>query len=298
MANELTVTSKSELVAKVGRKLEEMLAEQAKALPKEFNQTRFLQNCLTVMADTKDIEKCKPLSIVRTMIKGAYLGLDFFRRECYAIPYGDMLTFQTDYKGEVKLAKKYGNNILDVYSKLVQEGDELEIGVVDGKQVINFRPKPFNDGKILGAIAVVLFKDGTTRYETMSIQEIEDVRKSYSKAPNSPAWTKSYGEMCKKVPLRRLCKGIDLDFDTQEQRIAYEEAGDVEFKHAKIEKEAPKVADPFADKPADAQSQAPAEAEIIDPDAKMRAELKKKYPNEEPWQIAARIKEIKEAETY
>ncbi|GJM80167.1 hypothetical protein HMSSN139_26630 [Paenibacillus sp. HMSSN-139] len=35
--------------------------------------------------------------------------------------------------------------------------------------------------------------------------------------------------MYKKTVLRRLCKNIDLDFDTIEQRQAFEDAADMDF---------------------------------------------------------------------
>src|SRR5690606_25917163 len=163
--------------------LERFLQTKAAALPKDFNQTRFLQNCMTVLQETKDIEKMHPVSIARTMLKGAFLGLDFFNRECYAIPYGNQLQFQTDYKGEIKLAKKYSiNKIKDIYAKVVREGDKFEEKVVDGKQYVNFEPIPFNDGEIIGSFAVVLFEDGSMMYETMSKAEIEAIRDNFSKA--------------------------------------------------------------------------------------------------------------------
>jgi len=286
--------------------LVKMIEQRAKALPAGFNQTRFIQNCLAVLADapaqTPALLKCKPMSIARALVKGAYLDLDFFRKECYAIPYGDECNFQTDYKGEVKLVKKYGRDIQDVYAKLVREGDALEIYIENGKQIVNFRPLAFNDNEIKGAFAVVVFADGSTRFETMSTVEIEDVRKKYSKAPNSPAWIKSPGEMYKKTVLRRLCKLIDLHFDTLEQAKAYEEGGDADFKRGKGAKAAKQgVDDALADAPAVGQLEPPVEAEIKpvdqpaadDPDAKLEAELRAQYPNEKNWQIEARMKEAK-----
>ena len=221
--------------------LERFLQTKAAALPKDFNQTRFLQNCMTVLQETKDIEKMHPVSIARTMLKGAFLGLDFFNRECYAIPYGNQLQFQTDYKGEIKLAKKYSiNKIKDIYAKNVREGDKFEEKVVDGRQYVNFEPIPFNDGEIIGSFAVVLFEDGSMMYETMSKAEIEAIRDNFSKAKNSLAWTKTPGEMYKKTVLRRLCKLIEKDFDSAEQRKVYhEEVAEVDFDQEKTVEASP-----------------------------------------------------------
>lgn len=210
--------------------LEKLLDSKRDAMPKGFNKTRFLQNCMTVLQDTNGIEKADALSVARTMLKGAFLGLDFFNRECYAIVYGNTVQFQTDYKGEIKLAKKYSvRPVKDIYAKLVREGDEFTEEIVNGQPTINFKPKPFNNGTILGAFAVALFEDGGMIYEVMSTEEIESTRKNYSKQPNGQAWTKSTGEMYKKTVLRRLCKNIELDFDTIEQAQTFEDSSDFDF---------------------------------------------------------------------
>lgn len=222
----------NDLVLKTAHsQLEKLLNSKAGALPKDFNQTRFMQNCMTVLQDTKGIEKVQPITIARTMLKAAFLGLDFYMKECYAIPYGNSLQFQTDYKGEVKLAKKYSvNPIKDIYAKLVRVGDDFLEEIRDGQQYISFKPQPFNDGEIIGAFAVCFYNDGSMIYETMSKKEIDHIRDNFSKMPKGPTWTKSYGEMCKKTVLRRLCKNISLDFDSIEQQKAYEDGGDAEFK--------------------------------------------------------------------
>lgn len=209
--------------------LDKLLESKREAMPQNFNKTRFLQNCMTVLQDTRDIEKCDAVSVARTMLKGAFLGLDFFNKECYAIAYGGQISFQTDYKGEKKLAKKYSvRPIKDIYAKLVREGDEFIEEITDGQQTIQFKPKTFNDGKIIGAFAVALFEDGGLVYEAMSVTEMEEVRKNFSKQANGQAWTKSTGEMYKKTVFRRLCKNIELDFDHIEQKQAFEDGGDLD----------------------------------------------------------------------
>jgi recombination protein RecT len=215
--------------------LTDSLDKQAAALPKHFNKARFVQNCMTVVQEN-DFSKCDARSVVRTLLKGAFLGLDFFNKECYAIPYGNKVQFQTDYKGEIKLCKKYSiNPIKDIYAKIVREGDYFEEEIRLGQQYINYKPLPFNNGAIIGAFAVCLFKDGSMIYDTMSTEEIEATRKNYSKMPNGQAWKNSTGEMYKKTVLRRLCKLIELDFETLEQKQIFEEAGDMEIKQEKVE---------------------------------------------------------------
>jgi len=224
------------------------LEKQIAALPKEFNKQRFVQNCMTVLQDGQnDFSKCDPKSVVRTLLKGAFLGLDFFNGECYALPFGNNLTFLTDYKGEIKLCKRYSSNpIKDIYAKVVREGDVFEEVIVNGNQSINFNPKPFNDGEIIGAFAICLYKDGSMIYDTMSKTEIEHTRKTFSKQASGKAWTNSYGEMCKKTVLRRLCKLIDLNFDTSEAMQAFEDGSAFDVKVTE-KKEPEKAVDVMAD---------------------------------------------------
>lgn len=220
--------------------LDNALDKQAAALPKQFNKQRFLQNCMTVLQEN-DFSKCEAPSVVRTLLKGAFLGLDFFNKECYAIPYGTKVQFQTDYKGEVKLCKKYSiNPIKEIYAKVVRECDVFEEYIEGGNQHINFKPVPFNPGNIIGAFAVAMFKDGSMIYDTMSVEEMEHTRQKFSKMPNGQAWKDSTGEMYKKTVLRRLCKVIELDFESIEQKQAFEGASDYDFS-----READKIVDPF-----------------------------------------------------
>ena len=215
------------------KRLSEDLSEKAEALPAGFSRDRFVLNCVEVLkAQLKDEKSAQNFakvtysSIIDCFEKAAFLGLDFFNGECYAIPYGKSLQFQTDYKGEIKLCKAYSTNaILNIFAKVVREGDVYSEEVIDGDQKIVFKPLPFNDKKIIGAFAIVKFRDGSMAYDSMSRQEIEDIRNNYSRAGNSKAWSKSYGEMCKKTVLRRLSKMIDKNF-TADQLRAYEDGGD------------------------------------------------------------------------
>lgn len=224
------VTTKQYL-ASIEQNLSAELDEHVKALPQGFNKQRFILNCITVIKDNlKDFHGVLPESVGVTLAKGAYLGLDFFNRECYAIPYGGKVQFQTDYKGEIKLCKKYSREpIKEIYAKLVRKNDFFEELIENGRQVVNFKPQPFSSDEVIGAFAIVLYKDGSMMYDTMSVAEIEKTRATYSKAKNSQAWKESPGEMQKKTVLRRLCKLIDLDFDNIEQRRAFDDGAGVEF---------------------------------------------------------------------
>lgn len=240
--------NKLQVLTQAHTNIEKLVDSKIQAMPKGFNKTRFIQNAMTVLQDTKGIENCQPMSIARTILKGAFLGLDFFSKECYAIPYGNELQFQTDYKGEKKLVKKYSiRPILDIYAKVIREGDNFEEVIESGKPTINFKPKPLNNGKMIGAFAVVLYKDGGTEYEVMTAEEIEDIRNNFSKQKNSLMWTKTPSEAYKKTVLRRLTKQIEKDFETAEMEREFDKASDFEFEEKVEDPVNPFIEAEFAD---------------------------------------------------
>lgn len=240
--------NKLQVLTQAHTNIEKLIDSKIQAMPKGFNKTRFIQNAMTVLQDTKGIENCHPMSIARTILKGAFLGLDFFSKECYAIPYGNELQFQTDYKGEKKLVKKYSiRPILDIYAKVIREGDNFEEIIESGKPTINFKPKPLNNGKMIGAFAVVLYKDGGMEYEVMTAEEIEDIRNNFSKQKNSLMWTKTPSEAYKKTVLRRLTKQIEKDFETVEMEREFDKASDFEFEEKAEEPVNPFIETEFTD---------------------------------------------------
>lgn len=240
------MAEKNEVAVSFSEMLSDKLEIVEQALPSDFNRTRFVQNALAVLNDNPALSKCNRNKIMTGLLKGAYLGLDFANKECYLIPYGDGVNFQTDYKGEIKFTKRYSiRPIQDIYSKIIREGDTFEEKIVDGHPSLNFTPLPLNEGKIMGAFAVCLFKDGGMQYEVMTTNDINNVRSNYSKASQSKAWKNSWDEMAKKTVLRRLCKHIECDFESIEARQTWEESSDSVVKQEKSDE----VIDVFAEKP-------------------------------------------------
>ncbi len=224
------MAEKNEVVVSFSEALTDKLISVESALPADFNRTRFVQNCLALMNEHPELAKVNKNAVIQGLLKGGFLGLDYANKECYLIPYGNTVNFQTDYKGECKFVKRYAiRPIKDIYAKVVRTGDEFVEKIVNGLPTIDFKPLPFNGNEIIGAFAVVLYKDGGIDYETMSTDAIQSVRNNYSKASNSKAWKASFDEMAKKTVLRRLCKHIEIDFDSVNARSAWEEGSGMDF---------------------------------------------------------------------
>lgn len=198
------------------------LEKDKSAMPADLNLTRFKNNAIAYLAGNDVLKEYigkyskngyAQMQVIKGFVQSAHFGLDFLNGEAYLVPYKEKLNFMPSYKGQIKLCMRYATRpIKTIYAKLVKEGDEFEESVINGEPTINFHPKAFNNGKIVGAFAVCLYKDGGMVYESMSLEELEQCHKS-SKAPNSPAWQRFKGEMFRKVVLRRLSKLIPIDID-------------------------------------------------------------------------------------
>ena len=176
-----------------------------------------------------------------------FLAKRLLYNQLHLIPYGNSVQFQTDYKGEKKFVKNYSiRAIKDIYAKVVREGDFFEERILDGQPSVDFKPLPFNNGKIIGAFAVVLYVDGGMEYETMSTEDINSVRNNYSKASQSKAWKYSFDEMAKKTVLRRLCKHIETDFESIEARNTWDEASGMDFSNSSSVQHDETVVDAFS----------------------------------------------------
>lgn len=221
---------KNEVAVTFGDKLVDQLTVVQKALPKDFNQTRFVNNALSVLNGNKDLQTCNRASLMEGLLKGAFLGLDFMMGDCYLIKYGNDAQFQTSYKGACKFVKKYSiRPIKDIYAKVVRKGDTFVEKIIDGKPSVDFEPLPFNGADIIGAFAVCLFEDGGMIYEVMSTEDINAVRNNYSKVSMSKAWKNSWDQMAIKTVLRRLTKHIETDFESTEAHNVWEEDSGMDF---------------------------------------------------------------------
>ena len=212
--------------------LKNELATDKAALPKDLNVERFANNAIALLNGNDNLKTFAKehgtSQILAGLMKGAYLGLDFMSQEAYLVPFGKTLNFMKSYTGAIKLCKKYSIRPLkDIYAKLVREGDDYQIEIINNEPKITFKPKPFNDGKIQGAFAVALFDDGGIQYEEMSLKELEKVR-SCSKQKSGAVWNQWTEQMYLKSILHRLCKRIEIDFDNAEQYKYFNEEMEIE----------------------------------------------------------------------
>lgn len=95
------------------------------ALPKHMNADRMARIAMTEFQKTPALAKCKPLSLVASLIQASQLGLEpGILGQAYLIPYGDTCTFIPGWKGLVDLMSRTGK--ATVWTGCVFKGDEFE----------------------------------------------------------------------------------------------------------------------------------------------------------------------------
>lgn len=225
---------KSDITTSVLAKVEAFQAEGSIELPKNFSAPNALKAAYIVLSETKTkdgkpvLEACTDASIAQALLKSITWGLSVGRGQCYFVPFGDQLQCMVSYQGEIANAKRMGG-VKEVNASCIMEGDEFEFktDVATGrKQIVKHQQtlKSIGSGKILGAYAVVVMKDGTSQADVM---DFESIKTSWAQGSNSPAKTKFPIAMAERTVIRRALKTIirssddsylDNDNDTDETK--------------------------------------------------------------------------------
>lgn len=143
----------------------------------------------------------------------------------YLVPYKGKVELQASYMGK----KSFGVNtglVLDMEAYLVYKGESFEIEQGSNAHITH-KPNPWGSKKkedILGGYYLIKYPNGTQQFDTMSIDEIEGIRKrspSVGKGKQSP-WDTDYTEMCKKTLINRAYKQIPKQGMTEKAAKALE----------------------------------------------------------------------------
>jgi recombination protein RecT len=205
------------------RDLGRMEAQFKMALPAHIPVERFSRVVMTAIQNNPQLLKCNRQSLFNACTKAAADGLLPDGREGAIVPFGDSedgrkaadtASWMPMVAGIRKKARNSGE-LSDLYAHVVHEGDQFDIQLGDDPHI---KHKPAMSGgrarKIIGAYSIAKFKDGTIGYEFMNIDEIEDVRKRFSRAKKGP-WSDpiSYPEMCRKTVVRLHAKSLPMSTD-------------------------------------------------------------------------------------
>lgn len=198
-------TSAISLVTQNREKLQAILPEGAKI-------DRYVGIMQAEINRNPDLASCHPASLVGSMLHCARLGLEpGVLNKIHLVPFNNSkkgikeCTVIIGYEGLIDLALRT-KTIEQMQSHLVYEKDTFEVSL-GGESKLVHRPLVFSDrGKLVGTYAIAFFKSGATKFEVMSIDEIEKIA---SKSKSGYIWKDHFGEMARKTVLRRLCKHLE-----------------------------------------------------------------------------------------
>lgn len=222
------------------------LEQEKFSLPKNLDIQRFTHNAVYALSHNDTLVKFSKehgaqgqAQIKDALLKAAYLGLDIgISDDYYLYPYGSALNFSLSPRGAAKMVRKYSATpvLAGPFTKIHYEGEPFQDIYENG--IPWFEHKPFSkqeaQGKaIVGAFAWIIFEGGYKRYEYMTIDELNACR-NQSKMANAGAWKNFPIPMYSKTVLHRLCRNLDLEFGSAEQKETFYADTEIETEPSKI----------------------------------------------------------------
>lgn len=202
-----------------------MSGEIAKALPQVMTPERFTRIALSAVSNTPKLGSCTPQSFLGSMMNAAQLGLEPNTPlgQAYLIPFENRkkgiteCQFQIGYKGLIDLAYRSGE-VKMIDAQTVYENDEFEyeLGM---DPVLKHKPARTNRGNPIYFYATFKLTNGGQGFQVMSIEDVQEHAKKYSKTYNNGPWQTNFEEMAKKTVLKKLLKYAPLKTEFVKQVI-------------------------------------------------------------------------------
>lgn len=196
--------------------IKSMEGEIAKALPSVITPERFTRIVLSAISVNPKLGSCTPASFLGAMMTSAQLGLEVNTPlgQAYVLPYKNKDTleaqFQLGYKGLIDLAYRSGEvEVIQAHVVYANDEFECEYGL---EPKLTHKPADKNRGEPVKVYAVFKTKSGGYGFEVMSMEDVREHAKKYSKAYSSgfSPWKTNFEEMAKKTVLKRVLKYAPL----------------------------------------------------------------------------------------
>lgn len=194
-----------------------MQGEIEKALPSVITPERFTRMVLSAISVNTKLAECSPKSFLGAMMTAAQLGVEpnTALGQAYLIPFknhGVMeAQFQLGYKGLIDLAYRSGEvSIIQAHAVYANDEFSYELGLDPQLKHI---PATTNRGEAIAYYAMFKTKDGGYGFEVMSIDDVRDHAKKYSKSYSNGPWQTNFDEMAKKTVLKKVLKYAPLKSD-------------------------------------------------------------------------------------
>lgn len=202
-------------------------------LPANFSAANALRSAWMILLDTVDkngkpvLEVCTKASIANAMFDTVLKGLSPVKKQCYFIAYGNELSCDVSYFGDMVQAKRVGD-VKEFRPAAVYEGDVFKYEkdsttgrtrILEHKQDI----ENLDHEKVKGAYVIIEFNDGSFDAVVMSMKQIRTAWAQGAAKGGSPAHKNFTDEMAMKTVIGRACKKLtnstdDSDLFAREDR--------------------------------------------------------------------------------
>ncbi len=199
-----------------------------KSVPDAASAARFTGALISSVAANQQLQKCNPASVVAAALRGEGQGLTI-GREYHLVPFADTCAYVVSYKGLIALALATGD-VADMDCIEVREGEYVGRDSRTKRMKFDFSKYETDEEAeghpIIGYYAYCETVSGRFRYEYMSVTDIIDHARRYSKSFDyekymklergeytpqeadkvkaSSPWYGSFEIMAKKTVIRRL----------------------------------------------------------------------------------------------
>lgn len=229
--NELAIVKK-DVVDLVTDKVREFTTTGELSFPPNYSAENAMKSAWLILQETKAknekkeevpaLTYCSRDSIANSLLNMVVQGLNPAKKQCYFIAYGNQLTCQRSYFGNIYLAKLADPEIEDIIGTTVYEGDEFEYYIHRGKTFIRKHVQSLDNvdkKKIVAAYATVLRKDGDANREYSSIMTMEQIKQAWKQSKMYPVDDKGNiktgsthdkftADMAEKTVINGICKQI------------------------------------------------------------------------------------------
>lgn len=157
------------------------------------------------------VATANPMSLVNALKNVALIGstLNPVLKQGYLVPFGSAITFLPSYMGYIETLVSTGV-VKKIEAHPVFKDEEFEIKFGTGGGLFH-KPNPWGNRSkenLCGCYWYAVLVDGTEQFDTMSIEEVEAIRKRAPSAKSSSPWDTDYLEMLCKTAIRRGYKKL------------------------------------------------------------------------------------------
>lgn len=197
VSNSLTKTDKKQTFSQAitGQSLQNLIK---KSVPDAASAARLTGTLISAVAASTQLQQCNPATIVAAALRGEGQGLAL-GREYHLVPFGQNCTYVISYKGLIALALATGE-IADMDCIEVREGEYIGRDKRTKRMMFDFSVYDTDEEAakhpVIGYYAYAEMKDGYFRFEYMSMGDILDHAKRFSKSFNLQTYNRLLsGEM-------------------------------------------------------------------------------------------------------